>query len=47
MPRTESIRIRVSPEEKERAEKIAQALGLTISDYLRQCIRRKPRQQAA
>ena len=38
MPRTEQIRIRVSAEEKARAEKIAKAEGLTMSAYLRRCV---------
>ncbi len=51
MPRTEQIRIRVSAEEKERAEKVAAAEGLTISAYLRRCVilaqSPKPNRQAA
>ena len=38
MPRTEQIRIRVSAEEKARAEKVAAAEGLTMSAYLRRCV---------
>lgn len=38
MPRTEQIRIRVSEEEKTKAEQIAKAEGLTMSAYLRRCV---------
>jgi antitoxin component of RelBE/YafQ-DinJ toxin-antitoxin module len=38
MSRTEQIRIRVSPDEKARAEQVAAAEGLTISAYLRRVL---------
>ncbi len=51
MPRKEQIRIRVSAEEKERAEQVAKAEGLTLSAYLRRCVilaqSPKPQKQAA
>jgi len=49
MPRTEIIQIRVSAEEKARAEAVAKAQGLTLSSYLRRCfiIARTPRQRQA
>lgn len=38
MPRTEVIKIIVSPEEKAKAEQLAAAQGLTLSAYLRRWI---------
>ena len=40
--RTESIRIRVTPEEKQHAEEAARAAGMTVSDYSRSLLFSSP-----
>lgn len=51
MPREIIIALRVSKEERERAERLAAAQGMTISAYLRRCInmpkQSKPAKQPA
>ena len=49
MPRKHIIALRVTPEEKERAEQLAAQQGMTISAYLRRCINmpKTPKKQAA
>ena len=49
MPRQVIIALRVTPEEKAKADLLAAKEGMTISAYLRRCINmpKRPKQRAA
>ncbi len=49
MPRNALLKALVTKEEKEKAKRLADAEGISVSDYLRRCIRTasEPQRQAA
>lgn len=42
MPRNALLKALVTKEEKEKAKRLADAEGISVSDYLRRCVRTAP-----
>lgn len=45
MPRNALLKALVTKEEKEKAKRLADAEGISVSDYIRRCVRAAPEPQ--